>query len=65
ADYVRATFVAELDMATLPEGVVISGSDWIDAGTPPAPSADWIIAGTPGTPSTDTITAGTPATPAA
>lgn len=65
ADYVRATFMAELDMTTLPEGVIITGSDWIIAGTPPAPSADWIIAGTPGLPSTDTITAGTPATPAA
>jgi hypothetical protein len=65
ADYMRVSFQAEMDMDTLPAGVVQPSGNWVIGGTPPAPSPNWIIAGTPPAPSTDTITAGTPATPAA
>jgi hypothetical protein len=65
ADYMRVSFQAEMDMDTLPAGIVQPSGNWIIARTPATPPTDWIIAKTPAAPSTDTITAGTPATPAA
>lgn len=65
ADYMRVSFQAEMDMDTLPAGVVQPSGNWIIARTPGNAATDWIIAKTPASPSTDTITAGTPVTPAA
>ena len=63
---VRATVIAEMDVTTLPQGIVTFTGNWIRAGIPATPSsANYYRAGIPATPSTDTLTAGSPAIPAA
>lgn len=64
AGYFRASFHAEMDVNTLPQGVFKPTGDVIIAGTPPAPAPDWIVAGTPGAPAINEIIAGSPGTPA-
>lgn len=63
--YVRVTVPAEMDVNTLPQGVVVQTGNWYVARTPSNPATDVIIAGTPASPSTDVIIAGTPDLPAA
>ena len=64
---VRASVVAEMDVNTLPVGVVTYTGNWYVGGTPASPSsANAIRAETPASPSSsNTITAGSPANPAA
>lgn len=64
-DYFRVSVQAEMDVDTLPIGVVEFTGDWLIANTPAAPATDRIIAGTPAAPATDFIIAGSPAAPAA
>lgn len=65
--YYRVTVQAEMDINTLPEGVITFTGNWIRAGTPASPSnSNNILAGTPDAPSnSNTIIAGTPSYPAA
>lgn len=65
ADHMRVTFQAEMDLSSLPVGIITPSGNWIVAKTPASPATDWIIAKTPASPSTDIIIAGTPAMPAA
>jgi hypothetical protein len=59
--YFRASFDAEMDLATLPLGIVQQTGDVIIGGTPADPSnSNSIQAGTPASPSTDFIIAGSP-----
>jgi hypothetical protein len=61
ADYFMASFDAEMDLSTLPLGLVQQTGDVIIGGTPASPSnSDSIQAGTPASPSTDFIIAGQP-----
>ena len=64
--YLKATVLAEMDVTTLPQGIITITGNWIRAGIPATPSsANYYRAGIPATPSTDTLTAGSPAIPAA
>lgn len=64
--YVRVSVSAEMDVTTLPQGIVTFTGNWIRGGTPAAPSSSaYYRAGIPATPSADTVTAGSPALPAA
>lgn len=65
AGYVKATVQAEMDVNTLPQGIVVQTGTWYVARTPSNPATDRIIAGTPAAPSADVIIAGTPDLPAA
>jgi len=67
SDNIRAMVVAEMDVSTVPTGVVVNTGNWYVGGTPASPSnSNKIIAGTPASPSsTNTIIAGAPDTPAA
>ncbi len=62
---VRVSVQAEIDVTTIPQGIIAPSGNWYVAGTPASPATDKILAGTPSAPSTDTIIAGTPALPAA
>jgi len=62
----RVTVAAEMDVTTLPQGIVTFTGNWIRGGTPASPSSSaYYRAGIPATPSTDTVIAGSPALPAA
>lgn len=63
--YMRASIIAEMDVTTLPQGIVTFTSNWVRGGTPAATYTDAFRGGTPATPSVDTVTAGSPALPAA
>lgn len=63
--YVRVSVQAEMDVNTLPQGIVVQTGNWYVARTPSNPATDVIIAGTPASPSTNVIIAGTPDLPAA
>lgn len=65
AGYHRVMVQAEMDVNTLPQGVVVQTGNWYVARTPSNPATDRIIAGSPSSPSTDVIIAGTPSLPAA
>ena len=61
AAHVRVSVEAEMDLNTLPLGIVDQTGNVYVAGTPASPSsANTIRAGTPASPSTDQIIAGTP-----
>lgn len=62
---VRVSVEAEMDVSTLPQGVLTPSGNWYVAGTPASPSANYLVAGTPASPSSDVVVAGTPALPAA
>lgn len=62
----KVSVEAEMDLTTLPLGVVEFTGNWYRAGTPAAPSStNWILAGTPAAPSANNIIAGSPGVPAA
>lgn len=61
----RASFQAELDLDTTPQGTIDFTGNWYIARTPANPAPDVLIAGTPAAPSTNVIIAGTPGFPAA
>lgn len=63
--YHRVAVQAEMDVNTLPQGVVVQTGNWYVARTPSNPATDRIIAGSPSAPSTDVIIAGSPDLPAA
>jgi hypothetical protein len=66
ANYFMVSFEAEMDLNTLPQGIVQVTGDWIIGGTPASPSnSNSIQAGTPASPSTDFIIAGSPGLSAA
>lgn len=65
AGIVRVSVQAEMDVTTIPQGILAPSGNWYVAGSPSSPATDKILAGTPAAPSTDTIIAGTPALPAA
>ena len=59
--HVRVSVEAEMDLNTLPLGIIEQTGDVIIAGTPASPSnSNTIIAGSPASPSADQIIAGTP-----
>jgi hypothetical protein len=61
ASHVRVSIEAEMDLNTLPLGIIEQTGDVYVGGTPASPSnANTVIAGTPASPSTDVIVAGTP-----
>jgi hypothetical protein len=61
ASHVRVSFQAEMDLNTLPLGIIEQTGNVYVAGTPASPSSsNTIRAGTPASPSTDQIIAGTP-----
>ena len=64
-DYFRVTVQAEMDVNTIPQGIVLFTGDWIIARTPSNPATDRIIAGTPAALSANIIIAGSPDLPAA
>lgn len=63
--YMRASVIAEMDVTTLPQGIVTFTGNWIRGGIPAATYVNYYRAGIPATPSTDAVTAGSPALPAA
>lgn len=59
--YVKVLFQAEMDLNTVPLGILTPTGDVIIGGTPASPnSSNSVQAGTPASPSTDIIIAGTP-----
>jgi len=59
--HVRVSVQAEMDVNTLPIGIVVPTGDVIIGGTPASPSnSNSVQAGTPASPSTDFIIAGSP-----
>jgi hypothetical protein len=61
ADYFMASFDAEMDLSTLPLGIVQQTGDVIIGGTPASPSnSNSVQAGTPASPSSNFIIAGQP-----
>lgn len=65
ADLVRVSVQAEMDVSTIPVGIITPSGNWYVAGTPASPATNTITAGTPASPATDVIIAGSPALPAA
>lgn len=65
AGYVNVYVQAEMDVSSVPQGILAPSGNWYVAGTPASPAANRVIAGTPSAPATDVIIAGTPASPAA
>ncbi len=60
-EHVRVTVQAEMDLNTLPLGIVDQTGNVYVGGTPASPSnSNTVIAGTPASPSADQIIAGTP-----
>lgn len=64
-NYFRVVLQAEMDLNTLPRGIVVQTGNWYVARTPANPATDIIRAGTPASPSVDVIIAGSPGFPAA
>jgi len=64
-DVFRASVTAEMDVGTVPQGLLVPSGNWYVGGTPASPATDTITAGTPALPATDFIVAGSPALPAA
>lgn len=63
---VQVSVQAEMDLDTLPIGIVVPSGDWYVGGTPASPSnSNNILAGTPAAPSSNVIIAGSPGLPAA
>lgn len=67
ANHVRVTVQAEMNLSTVPQGIVVQTGDWVLAGTPASPSSsNSYQAGTPASPSNSaTLIAGSPGQPAA
>lgn len=60
-DYVMVSFQAEMQVNSLPQGVIVPSGDIIVGGTPASPSnSNDVQAGTPASPSADFIIAGSP-----
>lgn len=64
-DVFRVSVTAEMDVTTVPQGILAPSGNWYVAGTPASPATNTITAGTPASPAANFIVAGSPANPAA